>query len=85
MTEKKIGSIEFRAIPESIKAILKIKEDAYLGNFSKSFCQENKINPEDLKFNVLKNSKNKIRLAQIGTEQTESENHTQQVRVSNVT
>jgi len=61
--------ISFYSIPESIKTILKIKEDVYLCNFSKSFCQENKINPENLKFNILKDSKNKIWFAQVGTEQ----------------
>ena len=69
MTYKKIGSISFYPIPESIKIILKIKEDAWLCNLSKSFCQENKINPENLKFSILKDSKNKIWFAQVGTEQ----------------
>ena len=69
MTYKKIGSFSFYPIPESIKSILKIKEDAWICNFSKSFCQENKINPENLKFSILKDSKNKIWFAQVGTEQ----------------
>ena len=69
MAYKKIGSISFYPIPESIKIILKIKEDAWLCNLSKSFCQENKINPENLKFDILKDSKNKIWFAQNGTEQ----------------
>ena len=74
MTYKKIGSFSFYPIPESIKAILKIKEDAWICNFSKSFCQENKINPENLKFNILKDSKNKIWFAQVGTEQPSESN-----------
>jgi len=74
MAYKKIGSISFHPIPESIKTILKIKEDAWLCNFSKSFCQENKINPENLKFDILKDSKNKIWFAQVGTEQASESN-----------
>lgn len=69
MAYKKIGFIIFHQIPEPIKTILKIKEDTWFGNFSKSFCQENKINPENLKFSILKDSKNKIWFAQVGTEQ----------------
>ena len=74
MAYKKIGSITFYPIPESIKSILKIKEDAWLCNLSKSFCQENKINPENLKFNILKDSKNKIWFAQNGAEQASESN-----------
>ncbi len=74
MTYKKIGSFSFYPIPESIKIILKIKEDAWLCNLSKSFCQENKINPENLKFSILKDSKNKIWFAQVGTEQASESN-----------
>ena len=74
MSYKKIGFLKFSAIPESIKTILKIKEDAWLCNLSKSFCQENKINPENLKFNILKDSKNKIWFAQVGTEQASESN-----------
>jgi len=74
MTYKKIGSFSFYPIPESIKSILKIKEDTWICNFSKSFCQENKINPENLKFNILKDSKNKIWFAQVGTEQASESN-----------
>ena len=59
-----VAHISFYLIPESIKTILKIKEDAWLCNLSKSFCQENKINPENLEFNILKDSKNKIWFAQ---------------------
>ena len=66
MAYKKIGSVSFNEIPESIKTILKIKEDTWLCNLSKSFCQEHKINPENLKFDILKDSKNKIWFAQVG-------------------
>ncbi len=83
MVDKKLGSISFRPIPESIKIILKIKEDAWFCNFSKSFCQENKINPENLEFEIIKDS-DKIMLVAHGTEQTELENHTQlKVEASN--
>ena len=74
MAYKKIGYISFHPIPESIKTILKIKEDTWLCNLSKSFCQEHKINPENLKFDILKDSKNKIWFAQVGTEQTSESN-----------
>ena len=74
MTEKKIGFISFHPIPESIKAILKIKEDTWLCNLSKSFCQEHKINPENLKFDILKDSKNNIGFAQVRTEQSSESN-----------
>ena len=74
MPYKKIGFLKFSSIPESIKIILKIKEDAWLCNLSKSFCQENKINPENLKFDILKDSKNKIWFAQVETEQTSESN-----------
>lgn len=74
MAYKKISSISFYPIPESVKSILKIKEDAWLCNLSKSFCQENKINPENLKFNILKDSKNKIWFAQVGIEQPSESN-----------
>ena len=74
MVYKKIGFIIFHQIPEPIKTILKIKEDAYLCNFSRSFCQEHKINPENLKFNILKDSRNKIWFAQVGTEQASESN-----------
>ena len=74
MAYKKIGSISFRPIPELVKAFLKIKEDTWLCNLSKSFCQENKINPENLKFDIIKDSKNKIWFAQNGAEQTSESN-----------
>ena len=56
-------------IPESIKTILKIKEDTLLFNIPLSFCKENKINPENLEFEIIKDSKNKIWFAQVVTEQ----------------
>ena len=74
MIYKKIGSISFYPISEPIKAILKIKEDTWLCNFSKSFCQKNKINPENLKFDILKDSKNNIWFAQIDAEQASESN-----------
>jgi len=84
MVDKKLGSISFRPIPDSVKSILKIKEDAWLCNFSKSFCQENKINPENLKFNILKDSKNKIWFAQVGTEQPTDNLTPAKMEISNV-
>ena len=75
MTQKKIGRITFKQVPESVRNFLKIKEDTWVCNLSKSFLQENKINPEDLIFDIIKDS-NKIKLVAHGTERTELENHT---------
>ena len=71
-----IGHIKPYQIPEYVKTILKIKEDTLLFNIPLSFCKENKINPENLKFDIIKDSKNKIWLAQRQSEPTEIENHT---------
>lgn len=67
---KVIGHLKPYQIPEYVKTILKIKEDTLLFNIPLEFCKENKIIPENLKFNILKDSKNKIWFAQSGTEQT---------------
>jgi len=53
---KVIGHVIPYPIPESIKAILKIKEDTLLFNIPLSFCKENKINPENLEFEIIKDS-----------------------------
>jgi len=50
------GHIKPYPIPESIKAILKIKEDTLFFNIPLSFCKENKINPENLEFEIIKDS-----------------------------
>ena len=64
-----IGHITAYQIPEYVKTILKIKEDTLLFNIPLSFCKENKINPENLEFDIIKDSKNKIWFAQVGTGQ----------------
>ena len=84
MPGRVLGSISFYPIPESIKTILKIKEDTWLCNLSKSFCEENKINPENLKFDILKDSKNKIWFAQIGTEQPTDNQPPAKMEITNV-
>ena len=73
MTEKKIGSILFDSIPE-LNSILKLKKDVFVATLSKEWCKEHKINPENLKFDILKDSRNKIWFAQVGTEQTSESN-----------
>ncbi|MCH8916087.1 MAG: hypothetical protein IIA82_09655 [Thaumarchaeota archaeon] len=65
----KIGHIKLYPIPESIKTTLKIKEDTLFFNIPLSFCKENKIKPENLKFDILKDSKNNIWFVPIGTGQ----------------
>jgi len=74
---KVIGHIKPYQIPESIKAILKIKDDTLFFNIPLEFCKENKINPENFELDIIKDSKNKIWFAQslAGTEQP-IENHT---------
>jgi len=79
-----IGHVKPYQIPEYVKTILKIKEDTLLFNIPLEFCKENKINPENLEFEIIKDS-DKIMLVAHGTEQTELENHTQlKVRASNI-
>ena len=63
-----IGHIKPYPIPESIKTILKIKEDTLFFNIPLSFCKENKIKPENLEFDIIKDS-DKIKLIAHGTEQ----------------
>jgi len=79
-----IGHITAYPIPESIKSILKIKEDTLFFNIPLEFCKENKINPENLEFEIIKDS-DKIMLVAHGTEQTGIENHTQiKMEASNI-
>ena len=80
-----IGHITFKQVPESVRNFLKIKEDTYLCNLTKSFLQENKIDPEKLTFDIIKDT-DKIMLVAHVTERTELENHTHtKMRASNVT
>lgn len=68
MPGRVIGHITFKQVPESVRNFLKLKEDAYLCNLTKSFLQENKINSENLDFDIIKD-KNKIWFVQSGTGQ----------------
>ncbi len=63
-----IGQITFKQVPEDVRNFLRLKEDTYLCNLTKSFLQENKINSEALTFDIFKD-KNKIWFAQSGTGQ----------------
>jgi len=69
MPGRVIGHITFKQVPESVRNYLKLKEDTYLCNLTKSFLQENKIDAENLTFDIIKDSKNKIWFAQSGTGQ----------------
>jgi len=75
MPGRVIGHVTFKQVPESVRNFLKLKEDAYICNLTKSFLQENKIDPEKLTFDIIKYS-DKIKLVAHGTERTELENHT---------
>ena len=68
-----IGHITAYQIPEYVKTILKIREDTLLFNIPLSFCKENKINPENLEFDIIKDS-DKIKLIAHGTEQSSESN-----------
>lgn len=59
-----IGHTKFESIPE-LNSVLKLKKDVLIATLSNEFCQEHKINPENLKFDILKDSKNKIWFAQV--------------------
>lgn len=74
MSGRVIGHTSFVHIPE-LNSILKIKKGFLIATLSDSFCKENKINPEELTFDIFKD-KNKIWLAQRQSEPTEIENHT---------
>ena len=78
-----IGHIKPYPIYESIKTILKIKEDTLLFNIPLKFCKENKINPENLEFDIIKDS-DKIMLVAHGTERTDLENQTCLMEASNI-
>jgi len=83
---KIIGHVIPHTIPESIKAILKIKEDTLFFSVPLEFCKENKINPENLEFDIFKDSDKIMLVAQNGLVQTETENHTPiKMEASNVT
>ena len=68
MPGRVIGHVTFKQVPESVRNFLKLKEDTYLCNLTKSFLQGNKINPEILEFDIIK-AKNKIWFVQNGTGQ----------------
>jgi len=72
---KVIGHIKPYQLPDYVKTILKIKEDTLLFNIPLEFCKENKINPENLEFEIIKDS-DKIMLVAHGTERTKLENQT---------
>jgi len=74
MPGRVIGHTSFVHIPE-LNSILKIKKGFLIATLSDSFCKENKINPEELEFDIIKDS-DKIKLVAHGTERTELENHT---------
>ena len=84
MTQKKIGQIEFHPIPESLKSILKVKENTWLASFTESDCKELKIKPENLKFTIFKDSKNKIWFAQNGTGQPGDNQPPTKMEITNV-
>ena len=74
MPARVIGHTSFVHIPE-LNSILKIKKGFLIATLSDSFCKENKIKPEELEFDIIKDS-DKIKLVAHGTERTELENHT---------
>ena len=78
-----IGHIKPYLISEFIKTILKIKEDTLLFNIPLSFCKENKINPENLEFEIIKDS-DKIMLVAHGTERTGIRKPTRIMEASNI-
>jgi len=71
---KIIGYVSFHLIPESIKSFLKIKEDTWLCSFTKTDLKQFKIKPENLKFNIIKDSDKIMLVAQNGAEQTNESN-----------
>jgi len=84
MPGRVIGHITFKQVPESVRNYLKLKEDTYLCNLPKSFLQENKINPENLKFDIIKDSKNKIWFAQSEIEQSIDNQPPTKMEITNV-
>jgi len=63
MPGRVIGYTSFVHVPE-LNSILKIKKGFLIATLSDSFCKENKIDPENLTFDIIKDSKNKIWFAQ---------------------
>jgi len=85
MPGRVIGHITFKQVPESVRNYLKLKEDTYLCNLTKSFLQENKINPEALDFDIIKISKNEIGFAQSnGTGQPTDNHPSAKMEITNV-
>ena len=56
-----LGYIRPVHIPQQVRTILKIKEDTLISNLPLSFCKDNKIDPDNLIFDVIQDS-NKIML-----------------------
>jgi len=71
---KTLGHISFNPIPESLKSVLKIKEDTWLCSFTKTDLKLFKIKPENLKFDIIKDSDKIMLVAQNGAEQTNESN-----------
>ena len=83
MKQKKIGYTSFVHVPE-LNSILKIKKGFLIATLSDSFCKENKINPENLKFDIIKESKNKIWFAQSEIEQSIDNQPPTKMEITNV-
>jgi len=83
MPRRVIGHTSFVHIPE-LNSILKIKKGFLIATLSDSFCKENKINPENLTFGIIKDSKNKIWFAQSGTEQPTDNQPLAKMEITNV-
>jgi len=84
MPGRVIGHIKPYQLTDYVKAILKIKDDTLLFNIPLTFCKENKINPENLEFDIIKDSKNKIWFAQVGTEQPTDNQPPAKMEITNV-
>jgi len=82
MPGRVIGHTSFVHIPE-LNSILKIKKGFLIATLSDSFCKENKINPEELTFDIFKD-KNKIWFAQNGIGQPGNNQPPTKMEITNV-